>query len=219
VTDAAALIFVLPGGGYAFHADYEAEPVSEWLESLGYASRPLRYPVAPAKHPDALHFVRGAIREARRAHAGPIGVLGFSAGGHAAGLAALAPTDDASEVPDFAILAYPVVLMGEGGHEGSRRNLLGADPDAPLVASVSLERLVEPDSPPFFIWHTADDEAVAASNSLELASALGAHGVDYELHIFPHGPHGLAMAVDAGAPSAWRALCARWIAGIVRSGV
>jgi acetyl esterase/lipase len=215
VTDAPALIFVLPGGGYEFHADYEAEPVSEWLESLGYLSRPLRYPVAPASHPAALEFVRSAIREARRTYRGPIGVLGFSAGGHAAGLAALAPADSPADVPDFAILAYPVVLMNDGAHEPSRANLLGTDPEPAVVSSVSLEQLVTPDSPPFFIWHTADDEIVPASHSLRLASALAARGVDYELHIFPHGPHGLARAVDSGAPSAWLELCARWIAGIV----
>jgi acetyl esterase/lipase len=141
-------------------------------------------------------------------------VLGFSAGGHAAGLSALAPSNDPAEVPDCAVLAYPVVLMGDGAHEDSRTNLLGADRDPALASSVSLEQLVTPDSPPFFIWHTADDEIVPASHSLLLASALDAHGVEYELHIFPHGPHGLAMAVDSGAPSVWLDLCARWIAGV-----
>jgi len=215
VTDAPALIFVLPGGGYEFHADYEAEPVVAWLESLGYLSRSLRYPVAPTRHPAALEFVRSAIRDARNSYEGPIGVLGFSAGGHAAGLAALAPADNPAEVPDFAILAYPVVRMGDGGHEGSRTSLLGADPDPALISSVSLERLVTPDSPPFFIWHTADDEIVDASDSLALAVALNANGVSYELVVFPHGPHGLAMAIDSGAPSAWLELCAQWIAGLV----
>jgi acetyl esterase/lipase len=215
VTDAPALIFVLPGGGYEFHADYEAEPVSEWLESLGYQSRPLRYPVAPNRHPAALEFVRSAIRDARMSYGGPIGVLGFSAGGHAAGLAALAPTDDQAELPDFAVLAYPVVLMGDGAHQNSRANLLGADPDAIVRSSVSLEQLVTPDSPPFFIWHTADDEIVDAAGSLRLASALDENGVGYELHVFPHGPHGLGLAADSGAPSAWLGLCARWIAGVV----
>jgi acetyl esterase/lipase len=210
-----ALIFVLPGGAYEFHADYEAEPVSEWLESLGYRSRSLRYPVAPGRHPAALEFVRSAIREARESYDGPVGVLGFSAGAHAAGLAALAPSDLPSEIPDFAILAYPVVLMGDGAHEISRLNLLGTDPAPSVVSSVSLEQLVTPDSPPFFLWHTADDEIVPASHSLRLASALDANGVDYELHVFPHGPHGLALAKDSGAPSAWLALCAEWIAHIV----
>jgi acetyl esterase/lipase len=218
VTDPPALIFVLPGGAYEFHADYEAEPVAEWLETLGYRSEPLRYPVAPARHPAALDFVRSAIRDALSNFAGPIGVLGFSAGAHAAGLAALAPTADAQSRPDFAILAYPVVLMGDGAHEWSRTNLLGPAPAAELAASVSLERLVTPGAPPFFLWHTADDDAVPAAHSLALANALHANGVDYELHIFPHGPHGLALAAESGAPSAWRALCARWIEGVVSGG-
>lgn len=215
MSDPTALVFVLPGGAYEFHADYEAEPVSEWLESLGYLSRVLRYPVAPERHPAPLDYVRSAILDARRSFPGPIGVLGFSAGGHAAGLAALAPTDDTSARPDFAILAYPVVRMGDGAHEDSRTNLLGPDPDSAVASSVSLEHLVTPSSPPFFIWHTADDAIVPAVHSIDLAIALSSHGVEYALHVFPHGPHGLGMAVDSGAPSAWTALCARWIADIV----
>ena len=105
--------------------------------------------------------------------------------------------------------------MGEGAHEGSRQNLLGTDPAPAVASAVSLEQLVTPHSPPFFIWHTADDEVVPAAHALRLADALGAKGVDYELHVFPHGVHGLALAVDAEAASAWRELCARWLADIV----
>ncbi len=212
---APALIFVLPGGAYEYHAEYEAEPVSDWLRSLGYASRILRYPVAPSRHPAAMEFVRSAIRDARQSFAGPIGLLGFSAGGHAAGLAALAPTEIPEERPDFVILAYPVVLMGEGAHEASRLNLLGAEPGPEVLSSMSLDQLVTTDSPPFFIWHTADDDVVPATGALMLATALNASGIAYELHVFRHGPHGLALAVDTGAASEWRQLCAKWIADVI----
>src|SRR5438128_12359434 len=73
-----------------------------------------------------------------------VGVWGFSAGGHLASTAAThfdAGKPDASDAiermscrPDFAILAYPVITMEQGTtHGGSRRHLLGANPDPKLV--------------------------------------------------------------------------------------
>jgi hypothetical protein len=35
-------MLVLPGGGYERHADHEAEPVAEWLASLGIHAFALR---------------------------------------------------------------------------------------------------------------------------------------------------------------------------------
>ena len=109
----ASHIFVLPGGGYENHAEYEGEPVAEWLRGLGHSAEVLEYPVAPHRYPEALDFVRGQIVKKRSSFAGSIGVLGFSAGGHLAGHAALAPSAHRPEVPDFALLCYPVTLMGE----------------------------------------------------------------------------------------------------------
>src|SRR5690606_3289820 len=83
-------IIVLPGGGYGRHAEHEAAPVAEWLASLGLAASVFRYPVL-TPHPAVLDAVRGEVRRVRKAGARRVGVLGFSAGGHAAGHVALAP--------------------------------------------------------------------------------------------------------------------------------
>lgn len=85
------LILVLPGGGYGVLADHEAEPVAAWLQGLGWDAEVLRYPVAPARYPEALGAVRRRIAELRADGRTRIGVLGFSAGGHLAGSAALTP--------------------------------------------------------------------------------------------------------------------------------
>jgi len=80
-------VLVLPGGGYREHADYEAEPVAQWLSGLGVHAIVLRYPVAPQRYPQALGVARAAMRAIRGDELGPettaqAGVLGFSAGGH-----------------------------------------------------------------------------------------------------------------------------------------
>jgi len=203
-----ALVFVLPGGGYEIHADHEAEPVAVWLESIGIAARVLRYPVAPAHHPEALDYVRDYVAQARADFDGPIGVLGFSAGGHLAGLAAYLPAAAAESVPDFAILCYPVTSMGEGGHLVSRLNLLG--PDFVDPEQLSLAGLVGPSSPPTFLWHTADDEAVLVLDSIELAASLARAHRDFALYVFPEGVHGLGLARGSSAAE-WTSLCASWL--------
>jgi hypothetical protein len=79
-------------------------------------------------------------------------VWGFSAGGHLASTAATHfdegdkdaknEIDRASCRPDFAILAYPVITMTEKTHGGSKRNLLGPDPDPKKVEFYSNEKQV-----------------------------------------------------------------------------
>lgn len=197
---------VLPGGGYHRHADHEAEPVAEWLESQGHAASVFRYPVL-TRHPLVSDAIATEIRRVRATGVDKVGLLGFSAGGHAAGLSALA----GPERVDAAILGYPVVSMLLDTHAGSRENLIGLDATPELRAATSLETLVTPASPPMFLWHTAADAAVPVEHSYLLAQALAAAGVSHALHVFPHGRHGLGLAPDAGAASAWPALAAMWL--------
>jgi acetyl esterase/lipase len=204
-------MIVLPGGGYGMHAPHEAEPVAEWLESLGFQASVLRYPIA-TRHPGPLHAVRAQVARLRRLGAQRVGILGFSAGGHLAGHAALAPDARRDERPDLAVLCYPVVSMLTEHHAGSRANLLGADATAARRREASLEELVTPDAPPLFIWHTADDASVPVEHSYRLAGALAAHGVPHELHVFPCGSHGLGLAGDDASVGQWTRLCARWLA-------
>jgi acetyl esterase/lipase len=81
---------VLPGGGYAAHTAHEAEPIVEWLAGLGVRASVFRYPLK-VRHPAPLDALRAEIRRCRAAGAERIGLVGFSAGGHLAGLAALVP--------------------------------------------------------------------------------------------------------------------------------
>jgi dipeptidyl aminopeptidase/acylaminoacyl peptidase len=78
-------------------------------------------------------------------------------------------------------------------HAGSRRNLLGENPDASLVESLSNERQVTPETPPCFLWHTGEDKVVKPENSLLFAAALQKNGVPYDLHIYREGGHGIGL--------------------------
>jgi acetyl esterase/lipase len=205
-------VIVLPGGGYTRISDNESTTIVAWLESLGMSASYFAYPVG-TRHPAVLDAVRGEIRARRDAGADRIALLGFSAGGHAAGHAALAPGASPRERVDLVILCYPVVSMMLPTHQVSRETLLG--PDAPLDRRVatSLDLLVTPDAPPFFVWHTAEDSAVPVQHSYLLGMALAAAGVRHALHVFPRGRHGLnlARAQSDGDARQWTELCAAWL--------
>jgi len=200
---------VLPGGSYLRHAPYEGEPIAEWIRSLGIDSSVFAYPVGQL-YPAALDAVLAEVRRIRSTGVERVGVLGFSAGGHAAGLAALRQQDDSERI-DLAILGYPVVSMQTNPHVRSVTAFLGENPSAELRAETSLELLVSPAAPPFFIWHTAEDASVPVGHSYLLGSALAAHSVPHELHVFATGPHALGLATEQPGASAWTTLCETWL--------
>jgi acetyl esterase/lipase len=225
-------VVVCPGGGYAVvAADHEGRQVAEWLNSFGVSAFVLQYRLGPRyHHPAPLQDAQRAIRIVR-AHAaewgvdpGRVGILGFSAGGHLASTAAThfdgGRPDDADPVerqgsrPDFAVLLYPVIsLVDPVAHAGSRRNLLGDDPDPVLVDLLSNDKQVTSDTPPTFLFHTADDPAVPVANSLLFFEALHKAGVPAELHVFAHGRHGVGLAPTDPALSQWPKLCELWMKG------
>ncbi|MER6947184.1 alpha/beta hydrolase [Nonomuraea sp. NPDC000554] len=222
-------IVVLPGGGYARQAGHEGEPVARWLNTLGIAAFVLRYRVAPHRHPLPLLDAARAMRFVRH-HASEwgvdplrVGVLGFSAGGHLAGLlatetAAMLPEGPHDEIdrkdarPGVAVLCYPVVtLSGAPAHQGSVTNLLGPEPAGAQLAGLSLQHRAGPATPPVFLWHTTEDDVVPVDNSLLLASALAAHQVPVELHVYPNGKHGLGLAEAEPGAGEWTTACARFL--------
>lgn len=203
-------LIVLPGGGYATHVDHEAEPIVGWLEGLGLRAGVFRYPLS-VRHPEPLDALRAEIRRLRDGGVERIGLVGFSAGGHLGGLAALAPGADPDEAVDFAVLGYAITSMETETYRPARLILLGDDATPELRHDSSLDALVTPSSPPFFIWHTAEDAYVPPEHTYRLAAALAARGVPHSVHVFAHGPHSLGLAREAGDAAAWTTLAASWI--------
>lgn len=221
-------IIICPGGGYAGRADHEGEPIARWLNALGISAFVVRYRVAPYTYPCALLDVQRAIRtvrqEADRFRIDPkkVGLLGFSAGGHLTANAGTsydlgnALADDRIERqscrPDLLVLCYPVItMMDPYTHEGSRNNLLGEAANSEAFEHHSNEKNVTADTPPTFLWHTADDGAVSVENSLMFASALSKHKVPFDLHVYTKGRHGLGLADEEEHTKGWTDVCAKWL--------
>jgi acetyl esterase/lipase len=225
--DPTACIIVCPGGGYAMRARHEADPIAQWINSLGLASFVLEYRVKPYQHPQPLNDAQRAIRIVRnradqwRVDPKRIGILGFSAGGHLACSAATIfdsgqpdardPIDRQSCRPDLLVACYAVISFIRFMHKGSEQNLLGPNPDAKLVRDLSLETRVTAQTPPTFLWHTANDDVVPVENSLGFAEALAENKIPFSLHVFPQGAHGLGLAQDNPQAKKWPDLCADFL--------
>lgn len=200
-------VLICPGGGYAMCSQREAEPIALQYVKEGYNAFVLWYSVAPHRFPQALREVAASVElihqnaEEWNSNEQKIAIMGFSAGGHLAALYSNAyDWPEVREVfPDSkpvhaSILCYPVISAVPGiAHSGSFENLLGQFPLNPAQAErFSCDRLVSGKTPPAFLWHTSEDNAVPVKNSLLYTGALAEHGVPFELHVFPYGYHGMS---------------------------
>jgi len=197
-------VIVVPGGSYRFVSKREGQPVAECFLAEGFQTFVLTYQtdVDGARYPDQLCQLSCAVDLVRKradefhVQKDNVFVIGFSAGGHL--VANLSnETTLASEVlgvaldckPTAVALGYPVV----NGHDESFDNLLrgyeGRQADE-LRRRLQLDELVSNQTPPTFVWTTAQDRLVPSQNSLCYALALANCGVPYELHVFPFGDHG-----------------------------
>ena len=211
-------VVICPGGGYAHLAmEKEGSDVAAWLNEHGLAGFVLKYRLGPRyHHPAPLDDAHRALRYVRehaaelRVKPDRIGIWGFSAGGH---LAATAATHfDAGTRPDFVILAYPVITFEPPyAHQGSRKYLLGSEPDPKLVQNLSNETQVTAETPPTFLFHTSGDKTVPSENSVLFYLALRKAGVPAELHIYERGPHGVGLAQKDPVLSSWPSRLADWL--------
>jgi len=228
-----AAMVICPGGGYGALADHEGSQYARWFNEQGIAGFVLRYRLGSGgyRHPVMLQDATRALRTVRaRAEEWQldpkrVGIIGSSAGGHLASTvmthwdAGNPKAEDSierqSSRPDLAILCYAVISMGqEFTHRGSRANLLGANPPPELITELSAELQVNSNTPPCFIWSTADDKTVPVENSLTLAGSLRRAGVPFDLHVYAHGPHGIGLGnknFDKTGFHPWTAECERWL--------
>ena len=201
-------VVICPGGGYGGLAvQPEGHGIAAWLNGHGVTGVVLEYRMPAGRHAvpllDAQRAIRTVRANAKAWHIDParIGIIGFSAGGHLASTAATHfdagkpdSTDAVEKVscrPDFAILVYPVISMGELTHGGSRNNLLGKDPSPELIALYSNEKQVTDKTPPTYLAHALDDKVVVPANSQSFYEALQAHKVPSQYLELASGGHGL----------------------------
>lgn len=223
-----AAVVICPGGGYGgLVTGAEGHGIAKWLTAHGIAGIVLEYRLPKGRSSVPLLDAQRAIRMVRSnakqwaINPSRIGIIGFSAGGHLASTAGTHfdsgdpqspdPINRVSCRPNFAILIYPVVTLGEKAHGGTKANLLGRDPKPDLVKLFSNEQQVTERTPPMFLAHAQDDTVVAPDNSRMLHEALRAHQVATEYLQLPTGGHGL-NGYKGPMWDAWQAKSLAWLA-------
>lgn len=227
-----AAMLLVPGGGYARVAvgrDNGRGLMGQFAE-LGFHAYLMTYRLPQdgwAAGPDvALQDAQRALRiiradaEREGFAADRIGVAGFSAGGHVAGMLATRPGDSYRPVDAIdrlplgvraAALCFPVITMyAPIAHGGSRNNLIGRDPPQEAERAASVEHHVTAATPPVFLAHALDDPVVPVDNSLTMLAALRTNKVPCELHLFETGGHGLPAAKPEGTAPAWLQRFGQW---------
>jgi acetyl esterase/lipase len=226
-TASGAAMVIFPGGGYGALAPHEGKGYADWLVTNGISCFVVKYRLGSNKyrHPAMLQDAARAVRMVRakasewKIDPKRVGVIGSSAGGHLASTLlthddsgkadASDPIERQSSRPDLGILCYAVITMGANTHAGSKKNLLGDNPDPDLVKNLSNELQVTKDTPPCFIWHTWEDKGVKVENSLDFAYALQRAGVPFDLHVYQKGAHGIGLGKTA--PHPWANDCVYWL--------
>ena len=207
-------IIACPGGGYAGIATtHEGHDMAAWFNTQGITYAVLHYRMPYGKHEIPLSDAHQAIRYMRK-HADQwnirqLGIMGSSAGGH---LASTAATHfDAETRPDFQILFYPVITMGEYTHQGSKNLLLGKNPSEELVKLYSNELQVNEQTPPAFIMHSSDDKAVPVQNSINYCLAMCKYNVPVSMHFYPVGGHGWGYNESFPYKPQWKNEMEKWL--------
>ncbi|MDE6504961.1 MAG: alpha/beta hydrolase [Clostridia bacterium] len=200
-------MLVIPGGGYGHVSAREGEPVALRFLTEGFSAFVLEYSINTA-YPVPLLEAGMAVAYIKENAAKYnvdnrlVAAVGFSAGGHLAGMLATLFNDNVFSAlgksvahvrPDAVIFSYPVITMLDGLTHESTRNVISGGGKIDYC-KLSIENNITKNSPPAFIWHTAEDNSVPAENSFLLASAYKKAGVPFALHIFEKGGHGLSLS-------------------------
>lgn len=210
-------IICCPGGAYAFLAmRHEGTDMAKWMNKQGITFAVLKYRMPNGRKEVPLEDSRQAIKMMRDSalvwglDAEQVGIMGSSAGGHfAATLATM--YGDKMYRPDFQILLYPVISMGETTHQGSRDNLLGRNPSSADIEKYTLQNRVTPDTPRAFVILSSDDDVVDPLNSMDYVAALLANKVPVALHMYPTGGHGFGYSENFVFKRNWTDELETWL--------
>jgi acetyl esterase/lipase len=225
-------VVVLPGGAYThLAANLEGRQVADWFTSRGFRAFVLSYRLSsngyllPVPLLDARRAVQIVRARARDYQIDPsrIVIIGFSAGGHLAALAATQPVpgnpdaedpvDRASSRPDFLVLGYPWIgaISSDTSHLSYCKLFNVMDRCEALRTAYSPDLFVTRETPPTFIYHTFNDQTVPVEQALRFYGALVKAGVPSEIHVFANGPHGTGLGKGDAVLDQWPSLLENWL--------
>ncbi|WP_284246713.1 alpha/beta hydrolase, partial [Methylobacterium haplocladii] len=231
-----AAMLVAAGGGYRkIDIGHEGIPAGTMLAKAGITAFILVYrlpgegwaegPDAPRQ--DAQRAMRLIRSDASAFGIDPtrIGLMGFSAGGHLMGEAAVSPDtplydavdarDAISAAAALAALIYPVITLMAPYDRTimTRRVLIGDSPTDAERRAYSVDAQVTDRTPPTFLVQASDDPIAVVDHPLMMYRALRAKRIPAEMHLFERGGHGFGLGVPGTPVAVWPTLFLAWIRG------
>lgn len=199
-------VVIVPGGGYKKVSNREADPVALSYMSEGFISIVLHYtinvpyPVPMLELASAIDYLRNNC-DKYYIDKDKITLVGFSAGGHLVSSYGYlyqnqkfleeTKLNKVNIKPNCIVSSYPVITMGEYTHLDSK-NIITKNDDS-LVELLSVEKNIDSNYPPTFVWTTVEDQKVSYINSLLFVEALREANVKHEFFLYPHLGHGLSV--------------------------
>jgi acetyl esterase/lipase len=203
-----AAVIICPGGGHReLWMDHEGYAVAAWLADHGVAAIILKYRLA--REPGSTYRVeQEALADAQRAirfvrvHAeewnidpSRVGIMGFSAGGELAGLAARQAGTQNPDSPDPA-------------------ERMSARPAFQALIYPGNAKAIEPAAgqPPAFLLCGYDDRPDISEGIAELYLRFKRAGIPAELHIYTGSGHGFGLrATNTGPVADWPQRLLDWM--------
>jgi acetyl esterase/lipase len=225
-------VVIFPGGAYVgLAANLEGGQVAEWFTARGFLAFVVSYRLSSHGYilPIPLLDARRAIQTVRARAADyeidphRIVLIGFSAGGHLAALAATQPVPGVPDAedpiarvssrPDYLVLGYPWIgaISTDTSHLSYCQLFHVMDRCEALRAAYSPDLFVTKETPPTFWYHTFNDETVPVEQGLRFYEALVKAGVPAEAHIFEKGPHGSGLGMGDASLDQWPELLETWL--------
>lgn len=211
-------VVIMPGGSYTYLGIRgEGHDVAKWFAARGFVAVVLRYRMGfyGARYPQQLEDYRLTMDYLKDNYkmfgidTARIGAVGFSAGGHLAGCAAM--EDNPHFRANFVAMIYPVITMRDPlVHKPSRKHLLRGNQS--LIAKLSLEENVTEEFPPVFLLHCEDDPVVNPAASHTFASELEKLGVTCKVEFHSKGGHGFGIdPVKKSGALGWQERFVEWL--------
>lgn len=176
------MMIVIPGGGYQYCSEREADPVAIAFLEAGFHAAVLRYSLGEnAIWPNPLNDYENAYRIIEENAAdwqinmSAVCVVGFSAGGH---LAASCATVSKCK-PAAALLGYPCITDEITNKFSS-------------VPMPDVSKLVDKNTCPCFVFASANDGTVPITDPIKFIRALAENGIPFESHIYAFANHGFS---------------------------
>jgi acetyl esterase/lipase len=189
-------IMVFPGGGFVYLSDRETDPVALAWTAEGYNAFVLRYTVRNAGEQVSMEQATvKALADAEEA----LELIRQNA-------KAWNTDPDRIACVGFSAGGMLAASLGTTGRVKPNALILGYGTGDPADVTSS--------TPPAFIFATRKDKLVSPVSSLAFAKALEKAGVDFEVHIFQEGPHGLSLGrtfTSNGRESDVNPVFAQWL--------